>query len=172
MNIWIISDTHFGHELMLTLGVRSKDYEKEILNSMVKLVKKEDLLIHLGDLAFKPNTEIGQALSLVKGNKILVRGNHDGGFEKYFKLGFNMVCDEFKLDFGGRYITFSHEPVKEFGVGINIHGHLHGDAHRLQNSLEWYNERPVNTYIDMAPEVWGNRVVSLNEVLKKLMVSH
>lgn len=167
MNVWLIADSHFGHQLILDLGIRPRDYEKQMWDSMYNLVKEDDLLIHLGDVAFKPSTEVGQAFKMIKGNKVLVRGNHDGGFEKYFKMGFNAVVDEFRLDFKRR-IIFSHEPVLDLGRSeLNIHGHLHGNDHRLQGDLEWYTDRDKIKYIDLAPEVWGCRVISLDEVLKK-----
>src|SRR5690606_7004521 len=99
MNIWIISDTHFGHELMLTLGVRDKDYEKQIWDSMKRNIKANDILIHLGDYAFSSIRKTGKDLWDVLGNKILVRGNHDKGFGRFIDAGFNMVVDEFRLQY-------------------------------------------------------------------------
>lgn len=156
MKVWLISDTHFGHRLMTELGVRPEGYERLLWESMYNNIKDDDLLIHLGDLAFKPSTEVGRALGMVKGNKILVRGNHDGGFEKYFKIGFNAVVDEFTLDYMKR-IHFTHEPKRQPFAGLNIHGHLHGNDHRLQDDLAWYTEAKEvsGQYVDLAPEVWG-----------------
>lgn len=168
MNVWLIADTHFGHKFMIEGGIRPDNYEKLLWDSMAEKVLDGDLLIHLGDLAFKPSTEVGQALKMIKGNKILVRGNHDGGFEKYFEMGFNAVVDEFHLNYH-RHLHFTHEPKRQPFFGINIHGHLHGNEHRLQDDLAWYTEakKVTGQYIDLAPEIWGYRVVSLNEVLKK-----
>lgn len=174
MKTYLISDTHFGHRLLAQLGVRPKNYESKLINAWHKQVKPEDAVIHLGDLAFNSNTEIGQMMQILKGNKIFVRGNHDGGYSKYYKMGFNAVCDEFKLEYKGIRILFSHKPIHPAvrNSDINIHGHLHGDHHRLEGELEWYLPLKEATgedfpYIDLAPELWGYRLVSLEEVLVK-----
>jgi calcineurin-like phosphoesterase family protein len=168
MNIYLISDTHFGHELIKHLGVRGDDYESEMLNSWNKQVENEDVVIHLGDVAFKGTTALGQTFNLLPGRKILVRGNHDGGIDRYYKLGFDFVCESSIINYKGREILFTHKPQYR-SSRLNIHGHLHGDDHRLEGALEWYQKRNKDQYIDMAPEIWGNRVVSIKEVLKQRM---
>lgn len=170
MKIYVVSDTHFGHDFLKSLGVRPDNYEKKFWDSWSKL-KSGDLLIHLGDLAFTGNTPMGQMIHAMPGKKILIRGNHDQGYEKYYKMGFDAVVDEMRLEYSGRQIIFSHKPVFWVQDYLNIHGHLHGDHHRLEGELEWYKDmdgKPLKDYyVDLAPEIWGCRVISLVEILKK-----
>ena len=172
--IWLITDTHFGHEFLRQLGVRPQNYEKRILTSWKKMVNPMDTVIHLGDLAFKPETPMGQMIPNLPGHKILVLGNHDYGFNRYLKMGFDLVTDKILLTYNGQEIIFSHIPVpmEKWQMcdnpfkAVNIHGHLHGDRHRLQDDCAWYPERPYGKYIDLAPELRGCRVINIEEAIK------
>lgn len=166
MKTWLISDTHFGHDFLKQLGVRGDNYEREMLNSWNSLVQESDTVIHLGDVAFTGTTALGSTFKNLPGIKVLVRGNHDAGYDRYYNIGFNFVCDQINVVYKGYDLVFSHIPVKCSQPLINIHGHLHGDNHRVQGELQWYPKRDKNRYVDMAPEVWGNRVIALDEVVK------
>jgi calcineurin-like phosphoesterase family protein len=86
-NIFLISDTHFGHENMYKftgldgLRVRAKfanasEGDEYMIQAWNQTVKPQDHVYHLGDVAFGP-ISIVQKLN---GHKRLVLGNHD--FEK------------------------------------------------------------------------------------------
>ena len=170
MKTWIVSDTHFGHRFMTEAGYRPDDYEKRILDSWARDVKDEDTVLHLGDLAFKPSTPIGQTIQQLPGSKILILGNHDHGYDRYLGYGFNAVFKMTYLERFGKKIYFSHEPMKipSDSQYLNLHGHLHGNDHRLQDDLVWYKDRDPKQYIDMSAECMDYKVKSLESVIRKL----
>lgn len=142
MNHHIITDTHFGHKKLTDENIRPLGYEKTILKYL-DTIKPNDILIHLGDFAFK-KIEYWAALygEHCKGKKWLIRGNHDHqNLGWYYSHGFDMVCDRIFVNIYGKKICFSHEPVRnsvEELFHLNIHGHMH-EEHREYPS--WYNPR-------------------------------
>jgi calcineurin-like phosphoesterase family protein len=134
MNIWIIADTHFGHDNMIPYCGRPKDFDDQIISNWNKVVQHEDVVIHLGDVIFGQNkdTRLPSIMASLPGKKILCRGNHDpkpGVW--YMEHGFDFVCDSFVYD---RYL-FSHCPITPLpkqanynwqkDINLNIHGHFH-----------------------------------------------
>lgn len=49
---YVITDTHFGHEDIKTLANRPDNYEDLIIKSWNNLVKADDIVICLGDMAW------------------------------------------------------------------------------------------------------------------------
>jgi len=131
MKVYAISDTHFNHKKLIEYG-RPVDFEEQILKNLEKL--QGDLLIHCGDFCIGKNAEsMERYMEAAKGfkKKILVRGNHDPQSDAwYIEHGFDFVCDSFVNTFFGKKILFTHIPAKRSAFDYNIHGHLHGNAHR------------------------------------------
>ena len=127
MNYWIITDTHFGHPALIEYLGRPEGYEEKILKNL-SVVRKDDVLIHLGDIAFNSYSYwIERLRGSVKGKMILVRGNHDKhSLTSFYKDGWDFVCNSFNLDIYGKNILFSHVP-KSGDFDINIHGHFHNN---------------------------------------------
>ena len=55
--IWITSDTHFGHDKDFIWGARGfeniEQHNQEIIKRWNEVVKKDDIVYHLGDGMFK-----------------------------------------------------------------------------------------------------------------------
>ena len=84
-NTFIISDTHFGHdnittfepcrvEAMMKDGYEPHEHDKWLIEQWNDTVGDTDIVLHLGDFAFKG---IQETQPLLKGRKILLLGNHD-----------------------------------------------------------------------------------------------
>lgn len=70
--IWVIADTHFGHQEIKKLCNRPDDYELQIITNWNDLVAEEDAIICLGDIAWSIiDLRIFKEL---KGKKILTLG--------------------------------------------------------------------------------------------------
>jgi len=132
---WVLADTHFGHRMLIDEGHRPDGYDTKIINLWRMLVKEDDLLIHLGDVALPDSDkEIWEIIQRLPGRKILVMGNHDKRSAKwYMERGFAFACDAFELS----NILFTHRPQLEIPAGIhhNVHGHLHSGEHRAFEAL-------------------------------------
>lgn len=137
MRIFIISDTHFGHQWMIDSGNRPSKFGEKIIKNWTILVRKDDLVIHLGDCYVGKESELKEIILNLPGRKILVAGNHDKKtLSWYMKNGFDFVCNTFSYTYMGKSILFSHQPIQmHFQEDINIHGHLHLGRHRNEFNL-------------------------------------
>ena len=125
--LYLITDTHLGHQNMLKSCSRPARFTNLILDNCRKMVKSEDTLIHLGDVAW--NAEELMRFMKLPGRKILVRGNHDKKSTAYYMdAGFALVVDSMTMTLQGIRILFSHAPQYGHTADINIHGHQH-DLH-------------------------------------------
>jgi calcineurin-like phosphoesterase family protein len=130
-NLFLVSDTHFGHQRELDFG-RPKGYEDRILKA-VRNLPPNSLLIHLGDICFGADAYWHDIIEALNCQKILVRGNHDHKSNNwYLTHGWDFVCNEFSGDYFGEKILFSHIPqlYDQKKYSVNVHGHLHDNRHR------------------------------------------
>jgi len=123
MNIFLIADTHFDHKNIIEYCNRPFDSVEEmnqaIINNWNSTVSEKDLIFHLGDFAFCNADRRRELADRLKGNIVLIKGNHDKATVTHYEsLGF-AVYDILVI---GEYIL-SHRPVKS--NKINIHGHKH-----------------------------------------------
>lgn len=134
--IFIVSDTHFGHVNFLKFtdaeGNRIRPYDtiEEIDELMVenwnKTVKDNDIVYHLGDVYFGQGHSV---LSRLKGSKRLILGNHDDGKSPHLHAHFKKITvwrmfPEFNC-------LLTHVPVDVsslYKVKYNLHGHIHQQA--------------------------------------------
>lgn len=169
-DIWVISDTHFGHANILTF--RDKDDKhfrgdlfanvQEMNEAMVdnwnSVVKDGDYVYHLGDVFFGPKSEFESLWSRLKGSKRLIVGNHDNII--YFaKGGFFKKIEMWRMwsDMG---LLFTHVPIDPSGLWrgvpegmdsrrmLNVHGHIHQNPspteHHRCVCVEHINYTPIH----------------------------
>lgn len=166
-NIFVISDTHFSHKRVLEFRdakgnlIREGFQDVQHMDEMIiekwnNTIKPNDIVYHLGDVAFALNTNpLGRILPRLMGRKRLIMGNHDyeaSDYVPYFEKV--MSWRQFGTDMFKRPIVLTHFPLHESafryragGDGINIHGHIHEkdaptEAHR-NVSVEKINYTPV-----------------------------
>lgn len=165
-NIWFTSDTHFSHRNIITLSSRpfltynEPDidlHDQTLISNFNSVVGKNDLLIHLGDVALGKIAESLPLVRLLNGHKVLVPGNHDRIFsgekeksrwrfrDEYLKV-FHEVWAEIVTAYIPQLdsdVTLSHFPY--FGDSQEndrhvdkrpansklplIHGHIHEKRH-------------------------------------------
>ena len=126
--IFLICDTHLGHENIKRYCDRPDNFERLIETNWQQTVTDADTVIHLGDIAL--NRKTGDALVAKlggwKGRKILVRGNHDKQSDDfYMSHGFTLIVNTMTLRVDDVKFLFSHRPIFNHDCDINIHGHQH-----------------------------------------------
>jgi len=132
--IWVITDTHLGHNALIELCGRPPNFSDKILNNIQALVMPGDTLIHLGDVCLG-NDEFWNAklIESCLGKKCLIRGNHDKkSLTWYSRIGWDFVADSVLIKYFGKRILFTHRPF-EFAsdfYDVNIFGHLHNLGHK------------------------------------------
>lgn len=129
MKYWVISDTHFGHEAVVTKEFcdRPKDHEDRILRNL-SVVAIDDVFIHLGDICWRnPSYWHDRLWQAVKAKRrFLCVGNHDSNTHSwYYNHGWDFVGEYFSMNIFGKRILFSHVPMADHGYDLNIHGHFH-----------------------------------------------
>lgn len=157
-DIWVISDTHFGHENIIKYCERPFKSIWEMNQSMVdnwnSVVKPEDIIYHLGDVYMPTRIFSGEdAWSLLKklqGRKRLVLGNHDNGEDKVLLNNFQKIrAWRYFKEYG---LLLTHVPVHPDTLNektpVNVHGHTHNTSkkdNRYKNvSVDVTNFSPVN----------------------------
>lgn len=140
-NIWVISDTHFGHNNIIKYCDRPYDnshhMDEDILERWNSVVKDGDKVYHLGDVYFSKGREDWPSFfARLNGQKRLILGNHDNGKDQLLQKVFQKI-DVWRMfpEFG---LLFTHVPVhisalKRGPTGnevnpkqlTNIHGHIH-----------------------------------------------
>ena len=122
MQIFFTSDTHWGHDAILTyeperkkLGATIQEHDVELVRRINSKVKPEDYLIIVGDVGLSSGTYLKECLEKINSkNLILVRGNHDKHSDSFYrKIGFSWVCYETKLKIAGEYVRICHHPYRK-----------------------------------------------------------
>lgn len=163
--IFLISDTHFGHSKILQfepsrqeLGKTIEEHDASLVERWNSVVRKNDTVWHLGDVLFGRHSF--NVLRQLNGIKKLVKGNHDTynvkNYLHYFKdVHGCYVMDEFLL---------SHIPMHEsqkYRFKGNIHGHMHSkvlpDPFYCNVSCEQIAFRPVPFH--MVKAYYESRVI-------------
>lgn len=112
--IWFTSDTHFGHQKVIDYCKRPfqdvKLMEEALIENWNKRVKKNEQVYVLGDFAFTGREKMKEILSKLKGQKILVKGNHDKDARSMLEAGFQKVVENERIKIGNTSVLLSHFP--------------------------------------------------------------
>ena len=134
-NIFFISDPHFGHQNIIKYCDRpfkSTDEMNEfIIERWNLIVKKDDIVFILGDIAFGGSGLFEQVIPKLNGKKYLILGNHDyKNMRDKYKQYFEKVCTKMFISIDGQPIILNHEPLLCFGGQLsNRIWHLFGHVH-------------------------------------------
>jgi calcineurin-like phosphoesterase family protein len=155
-NVYITSDTHFGHKNIVrgTTNWRTQDGEipidstrdfqtieqmnERLIDGINHHVGQDDTLIMLGDVSFGGFDNIGIFLErLVCHNIHLILGNHDTSIEKnrdHVQGRFLSVQHYLELKINDRDFVLCHYPLQSWNGmnrgSIHLHGHVHLPEHR------------------------------------------
>lgn len=131
MDFWVMGDPHFEHKNIAEYCNRPDNFAELILGNL-GVISTQDVLICLGDVAFKrPDYWHIRLLNAVVGPCWLVLGNHDKQtMTWYMRKGWAFVGQCFTMKLYGYKILFTHEPRELGDHDFNIHGHLHNTGHR------------------------------------------
>ncbi len=165
---WIISDTHFGHDNIIKHCKRPKNHDALMLRNWIKMVKKNDVILHLGDLMvwydFNRVTRWAQVVKHLPGRKYMILGNHDDDIPFWttksdWKKKTNFTLVE---PFLQNQTYFSHYK-NDLGLGLlNIHGHSH------QHAPFGVYHSPGYTYYNASIEGQNYKPKRLGDILKEV----
>lgn len=138
--IWFTSDTHFGHKNILEYcpktrqGNSIEEHDKILIQNWNNQVGDNDLVFHLGDVAFAKHDTIWNILNTLKGNIYLIKGNHDRKIEnsKHLQKRFEGIFSDLTLYIDNQMVVLYHYPIAEHNQlhrgSFHFHGHVHGGA--------------------------------------------
>lgn len=184
-NVYITSDTHFGHKNIVrgTTNWRTKGGEipidstrdfqtieqmnERLIDGINHFVGQDDTLIMLGDVSFGGFDNIGIFLErLVCHNIHLILGNHDHHIENnrdHVQGRFLSVQHYLELKINDRNFVLCHYPLQSWngmnkGV-IHLHGHVH-----LPEDRKFGNGKKMDVGVD------GNGMdpYSIDEIIKMM----
>jgi len=171
---FIISDTHFNHDGVLKfepcrlksmhadgMGLYVKGDEESlnkahtewIIKNWNKTVGKDDIVIHLGDVAWKGHQEI---IPRLNGKKILILGNHDKKGPNTYHQFDQVIRGNVKIENGLVYTSLDEDPLVST-LQLNIDGnecllsHYPGTTlehrYRIEDDKKVW-QTPINDRID------------------------
>lgn len=153
-NVFVISDTHFGHtncySFLNSDGTKMRPWDNDLeadeymIEQWNKVVKPNDRIYHLGDVTFNRNKG-DLILPRLNGRKVLIKGNHDIFKPSWYLKYFDDIRACHNLD---NYLL-THFPVhssSKVRFIRNLHGHIHTSS--LVPEDDWYRNCcvEVNNY--------------------------
>lgn len=165
MNVWFTSDTHFGHERVITFdyAVRKRyininEHDDDLIARWNSVVGVRDVVYHLGDFCWSKTVEgINRYIDLLNGKIVLVKGNHD--HSNVNSCNFTDVVDYMKLKFDKDILCAMHYPIEEWDRqrygSIHIHGHTHGKCRKISNR------------VDCGIDDWDGYPISLEQIKER-----
>lgn len=167
--IFVIGCTHFGHETALSFKNRKtgeltrnfdtiEEHDQLLIDNWNNTVSDDDIVYHLGDVAFCKQPKALSIIRQLKGQKRLVLGNHDNEWLHAFirnqdERMFTKIYVDLPLpNFG---VILSHRPLhvsQRFDFDsksylLNVHAHVHSDT--LSDKAAYFNACAEN--IGMKP---------------------
>lgn len=133
-----------------------------MVNNWNSVVTDDDVVIHAGDVMFGDKKKCGPFINQLKGQKILISGNHDPKEVVLNECWMNSA-QQLDFEYDGYIFHIKHWPFKEkIEPKENVifcHGHTHNNIPQLTNNqislcVEHWNFAPVS--IETIIETWKN----------------
>lgn len=127
--IYFCSDLHFSHQNIIKYCDRPWATVEEMNEALIanwnSVVKPEDTVWHLGDVAMGPKSKHPEIVARLNGHKLLIRGNHDANHKKMVALGFEASMNDATIDTPVGKVYLRHVPTLEFKADWHFCGHVH-----------------------------------------------
>ena len=188
---YYISDLHLGHKNILRLDHRPffdlEQMEETIVMNWTAVVRPGDTVYILGDFCWGKADEWGRILRRLKGQKVLIKGNHDlRTFSSELKKQFTDITPYKEIDDNGRKVILCHFPILFYKHSNNpnyymLCGHVHQtkendflerfiqemkaesgteDGIHFKNCAQIYNVGAMMPYMQYTPR-------TLDEIIRK-----
>ncbi len=123
--------------------------DRELIRRWNARVKEDDVVIHLGDFAFRGVLKPKDYLDQLNGQIYIVKGNHDSHNDV------KSIFTSAVINYGGIDWWLSHRPVAKYK--FNLCGHVHD---------HWKIKRGgSHVIVNVGVDVWDFYPVDINEIL-------
>lgn len=166
MSIFFTADHHFGHANIIKYSNRPfrsvSSMDEAMLENWNSVVKPNDTVYHLGDLAFfNLNSSEGQSLlEHLNGIIYYIRGNHDKFSSKISR--FIWIRDFAEIKVNDQKITLCHYAMRVWNCSHHGTWHLYGHSH---GSLP---DDPNSLSFDVGVDCWDFKPVSFEQVAERM----
>ena len=154
MNRWFISDTHFSHANIIGYTGRPfqsvNEMNERLIENWNAHIEPKDTVFFLGDFGLGTTDFLSDLCSQLQGQKICIRGNHDGTPAKMHKIGFSLVLESAFIKIGRHQVELVHIPSNPMLPHFQLHGHVH---EKRPNKL-------IDRQLNLSVEVWDYKPVS------------
>ena len=170
---YYIADLHFGCQNKYE--GRTLEHDQLIIDNWNKTVTNSDTVYILGDIgrigSNKDNEYLCRCISVLKGKKVCVLGNHDDYLKDIrIRQLFTEICDRKEIidNYNGmsHKLVLLHSPElfwnNQHNGAILLYGHLHMSdeweiyKQSLQNVNDFFKEKTLKGYTDCPPAVAYN----------------
>lgn len=174
MNIWVTSDTHFGHRNIIDFCKRPWHTVEEMNDGLVdrwnKRVAPSDVVYHLGDVLFGGAATALKYLPRLNGIVKLVPGNHDS--RKLLAQYWEVLEPIHGLNYEGKRFVLCHFPLlswENMGYGYHmLHGHTHGGIKEYPKPVGDYHYRGTHRIMDVGVDPNNWEPLHIDEIIEKL----
>jgi calcineurin-like phosphoesterase family protein len=154
MNKWFISDTHFSHHNIIRYTGRPYQSVQQMNETLIAnwnaLIDPNDIVFFLGDFGLGSTDSLTSLCAQLHGQKICIRGNHDGTPSKMRAIGFSLVLESAFIKIGRHNVELIHIPTTPPPPHFQLHGHVH---EKRPNKL-------IDRQLNLSVEVWGYKPVA------------
>jgi calcineurin-like phosphoesterase family protein len=116
--------------------------DEVLIKNWNKIVTDNDTVYILGDISWHNEEKTIEIINQLKGNKILIKGNHDKISIKLARC-FKRVSDYAETIDGTTKVIMSHYPMPfwngQFRDSVHLYGHIH-NSHQWNIMENWLNE--------------------------------
>lgn len=150
---WFTSDHHFDHHNIIEYCGRPfkdvDDMNKKLIDNWNKVVKKDDVVFHLGDFSFRGR--VNHFKEKLNGHIIHIKGNHDSSKDVKIR--------KINLSLGGKTWTLVHKPEDSKDKYV-ICGHVHE---------KWKTKKENGqNFVNVGVDQWNFKPIKIENVLKAL----
>lgn len=154
--IYFTADTHFWHTNIIQYCNRPFSCVEVMNDWMIScwnaVVHADDLVYHLGDVAFGGVEKQIDVLDQLAGNKIFILGNHD---QRRILKAYGETYRKLRIQEKGFDIFLRHEPLS-ISKSIEYDLHLCGHVHEMKR---------FNNIVNVGVDQWGFRPITLEEIV-------
>ncbi len=170
--IFYIADMHIGHENVLAFDNRPfktiEEHDETLIANWNSTVGNNDTVYSLGDMFWRNIPRATEIMRTLKGNKVLIKGNHDKTKDLQFAREFDEIVEYKEVIDGDKNVILCHYPIlcfkNQHRGWIHLYGHTHiGYDHNILEhnkylmeelylkKCEMYNVGAMMPYINYTP---------------------
>jgi len=170
--IYYTADLHLGDARIIRLCGRpyksTKEMAEDLRNSWNSVVKENDVVYVLGDLAFRYRGDLGTYLDSLNGKKNLIVGNHDYNWLKNadYRSRFQSIKDVLTIKDNGRSVALCHYPMYAFEGSTKGGYHLYGHIHNNYSEPMYNVLCGLPNYFNAGVDVNEFKPVTLDELIE------